>query len=272
MPGPSTVPWTDILADIAAEDVVPDAGTHFCRDLPAFFDGQIRNAARGIELVGLNQRVRGTRLNAARAASAAVRRRQVRLKIERGQNHAQENPRAQLLVEDAGVLADPADAGVFGIDALDQRSGVYITTGRDLRRAVTFSFRPDALFHLPQPAHDGIVIVFSAPGIAGDPATGLVVRYIGGIRLRGVVVNAANNDGPRPGNRRAQGSALQFPALIPRLQVFHFAGVAGFDPGRKVLQLGESCFTERSHTAKLKAGLAGGVPGDLGDVLHEAKT
>ena len=49
--------------------------------------------------------------------------------LERGEDHAEKQPRAELLIDDAGVLADPADAGVLGVDALDDRAGIDVAAG-----------------------------------------------------------------------------------------------------------------------------------------------
>ena len=68
----------------------------------------------------------GTGFEATRATSAAIRGRKVGLQFERGQDHSQEQPRAELLIDDAGILGDPAHPGVFRVDAFDERAGVDI--------------------------------------------------------------------------------------------------------------------------------------------------
>jgi hypothetical protein len=71
------VPGTDILADVASEDVAADAFAHFFGDRAALFDGQVRNAFVGIELVGRDQRVRRAGFDTAGATAAAIGRRQI---------------------------------------------------------------------------------------------------------------------------------------------------------------------------------------------------
>ena len=72
------IPGADVLADVAAEDVASHAVAQVLGDGAALFDGEIGNAAVGIELVGREKRVRGTGVEAASAGAAAVGRRQVR--------------------------------------------------------------------------------------------------------------------------------------------------------------------------------------------------
>ena len=48
---------------------------------------------------------------------------------QRGDEDAQQKPGTELLVDEAGVLADPADAGLSGQSAFDQRASIYIAAG-----------------------------------------------------------------------------------------------------------------------------------------------
>src|SRR5438045_684491 len=68
----AAVPRANILADVAAEDVVSHPGAHVFRNRAALFNGEIRDAAGGVELGRSHQRSRRTRVNAARATSAEV--------------------------------------------------------------------------------------------------------------------------------------------------------------------------------------------------------
>src|SRR5215510_5473999 len=99
-------------------------------------DGEIRNALRGIEHAWRADRVRRAGFNAERARTALIERRGVRFQIQAADDLAEEDPRTELGIDDAGVLADPADAGVARVDALLDRTGVDIRTcierlGRD---------------------------------------------------------------------------------------------------------------------------------------------
>ena len=122
------VPRADVLADVAAEDVIAHAGAQFLRNRPAQLDGQIRDAAARVQLSSRlpcgHDRVRRTSLDAARAAPAAIRRRRARLEIERRHDLAQKKPRSQRLVNQASVLADPAQPGQPREATLQQRRGI----------------------------------------------------------------------------------------------------------------------------------------------------
>ncbi len=47
-------------------------------------------------------------------------------RLDQRQDHSQKQPRSQLLINDAGILADPAYPGIFRIDALHQRAGIHV--------------------------------------------------------------------------------------------------------------------------------------------------
>ena len=79
-------------------------------------------------------------------------------------------------MNDAGVFADPANARIFGIDALHHRTSINIAAGlwmESMRARKLF----DCGFYLLETLEQGIVIILAAPGIAGDPAS----RWIVGI-------------------------------------------------------------------------------------------
>ena len=113
--------------------------------------------------------------------------RSIGLDFERRQDLAQKDPRADLLIDQAGVLADPAQAGLARVGALQQRRGVdadfVFVIAAELRRQ---------LFQTA--AHDVVIIV--APGVARDPASAGVVasRWIA---ARAVVELADADDGSR---------------------------------------------------------------------------
>ena len=95
-------------------------------------------------------------------------------KIKRSQNHAKKEPRSELLVDDAGILADPSDAGVFGVHAFDERAGVNVgaETVASCQLPVVSCVWPGAQFifnlylYLPQAALDGVVVIFAGPCVA----------------------------------------------------------------------------------------------------------
>jgi hypothetical protein len=107
------VPWADQLAVIAAENTVSDRFTELNRDGSVVFDGQITDAAPRVEPVGRDDRLCRADLDAARAGSAmafmAVGR---ALKRQVGEYLTEEKPGAAVLVDQAGLLADPAQLGI----------------------------------------------------------------------------------------------------------------------------------------------------------------
>ena len=93
---------------------------------PSMLDRQVGDAARRVEHARL-RRARGrTRLEAQRAGAALIERRRVRLERQAADDLGQEDPRPERRVDHAGVLADPADAGVLRVDALLHRTGVDV--------------------------------------------------------------------------------------------------------------------------------------------------
>src|SRR5258708_5919152 len=103
-------------------------------NLAPLFYGQIGDAQPRVQFAGCNNRLRWTAGTLPHAAPAAIRRRQVGGNLifreivfgeivfrenKRGKDYAQKQPRSKLLVDDARVFADPSDASVFGVHALD---------------------------------------------------------------------------------------------------------------------------------------------------------
>src|SRR5438105_14333209 len=66
------VPGTNILADIAAEYMVPNGRPELFSDYATLFNGQICDAETSIQLARRHNGLRGAGINAARAASTAV--------------------------------------------------------------------------------------------------------------------------------------------------------------------------------------------------------
>ena len=92
----TAVPRADVLADVAAVEPVahPRPGRRRC---PAVLDGQVRDAAAGIELVGRGDGAGRAGVDAAPARAAAVDRRLIGRQLERGDDLAQQQPRADVL-------------------------------------------------------------------------------------------------------------------------------------------------------------------------------
>ncbi len=119
-------------------------------DAAAFFDREISDATGGVHLVRERQRAGWTGVKATGATAAAVRRGQVGRQRQRGQQNAEKNPRSELLIDDAGVLAHPTDAGIARQDALHHRSGIDVApASQRLRRAGQSSARQVRLRTIP---------------------------------------------------------------------------------------------------------------------------
>src|SRR3546814_12432256 len=110
--------WSSDVCSSDLEDAVSDQRPQFEVDRAFVLDREVGNAASRIQPVGGGDRAGGTDLDAARTGAAMVaggrvdRQRQVQVDL------AEEEPAAAILVHQAGVLADPAQAGV------DRKSGV----------------------------------------------------------------------------------------------------------------------------------------------------
>src|SRR5580692_9853462 len=66
------IPWTNILADIAAENVVADRRAKLFRDGSSQFDVEIGYTARGVHDVGFGEGLSGTSIGTVRTGAATV--------------------------------------------------------------------------------------------------------------------------------------------------------------------------------------------------------
>ena len=156
---------------------------------------------RRVHLVRGGEGVGGAGVDAARAGAATVGGGEcelVWLECEGRDDDGEEEPRAELLVEDAGVFADPADACIAGVDALDDGAGIDEAAGLE-----GAEFGEELVAEFFQAAEQDFVVIRGAfavggPGVAGDPA-GSVGSGVGGARLGGIVIGGADNHGARPG-------------------------------------------------------------------------
>ena len=123
------VPGTGRKAIITSEDSVPDRFSKLNWNGTFQFDGEIGNAASGVELEGRGERVGGTGGEAARAGTAAVFLGLVRLQIQGGEDFPQKQPVAESAADEVGVFADKPDACPFCKLALEHRSGVRVPKG-----------------------------------------------------------------------------------------------------------------------------------------------
>jgi hypothetical protein len=87
-------------------------------------DGEVGNAAPRIEPIGRRERRGRANVEAGLAGAAMVALRRVRRQIERGENGAEEQPRAEFARHQIGVLALPAEAGGRRQRFLHHRRGI----------------------------------------------------------------------------------------------------------------------------------------------------
>ncbi len=202
------VPGTDLLADVAAEDPVAHLRPELLGDRPLQLDGQVGDAAAGVQLPGAADGVGGAGLDAAGAAPAAIGLEGfVRRQLQGGEQLAQQQPGAQLRVDEDRVLAEPADPGPPGVLPLQDRAVVDVRLHVGLRVQL-----PDRGRQLVQLLLEGGVVV-SAPGVAGDDGgegvagggPGGVVGIPGPPGPGGVAPVVRRRRGPpRPRRRRAR--------------------------------------------------------------------
>src|SRR5205823_6889271 len=126
--GGAAVPGADVLANVAAEDVTAHGAADRLRDGIAELDREVGNAearVHGVAGASAHDGFGGTGLYAAAARAAAIGRRRIGSDFDRDEQFAQEEPRAGLLVDQAGVPADPAQAGQPCIRALQKGRRIH---------------------------------------------------------------------------------------------------------------------------------------------------
>src|SRR5690606_22154205 len=119
------VPGTHQLAVVAAEDAVADRRAQLLRDPAVVLDGQVGDATPRIQPVGRGDRPGRTGGDAAAAGAAMRAGRRIHRQRQVQVNLAEEEPGAAVLVDQAGVLADPAQPGVAPQCALQHRRRVH---------------------------------------------------------------------------------------------------------------------------------------------------
>src|ERR1035437_3256295 len=121
----AAVPRTNLLADVASEDVPAHPVAMLLRNRASQLDREVRNAApriqRPLPFTIQYDRFRRTRVDASRARPAAVRRWTARLQLQRRHDLAQKKPRPQRLMNQARILPDPSQARLSRVTSFQQR-------------------------------------------------------------------------------------------------------------------------------------------------------
>ena len=116
------VPRADREAVVAAVDAVADPAAQFARDRAFVLDGEVGDAAPGVEPVGRRKGAGRADVEAGPAGSAMVGFRLVGRELEIGQDRAEEQPRAEFARHQIGVLALPTDASPLRRAAFPSRA------------------------------------------------------------------------------------------------------------------------------------------------------
>jgi hypothetical protein len=171
------VPRADVEAFVAAVNAVADEGAEFRGDGAFEFDGEVGDAAAGVELVGRGDGAGGAGVEAALASAAVIALGDVGLKLEAGDNFTEKEPGAEARMDEHGAFALPTDSGTLGERLFEDGTGVDVDFGGGAGLAELFGegleFRQ----------HDVMIIL--AKGVAGDAAAG------GGL---GLIIIEANDD------------------------------------------------------------------------------
>src|SRR4029077_5886989 len=101
------VPWTDGEAVVAAVDSVADCGSQFARNRTLVLNGEIGNAAPGIELVRCRKCRGRTNIQARAACSATIGLGRICRHVERRENRAEEKPGPEFARNKICMLALP---------------------------------------------------------------------------------------------------------------------------------------------------------------------
>ena len=198
LPGPARelVPRADRETVVAAIDAIAHGGAQVARDMPLVLDGEIGDAAPGIELVGRGEGICGADVEAAAAGPAAVPVRRIGREFEGGEDGAEEEPGAEVAADEVRVLALPAESRRGGERLLHHRRGI----DEDLHAGVEFRHHP-ARERL-EAFLDQVMIVAIA-GIDRDRAA-RGPRERGEGVFRGAVVHPQHDDRAHLGPERAR--------------------------------------------------------------------
>ena len=92
----------------------------------AQFDSRIGDALPAVQNIGLDNRLRRTCIDASSARTTPIRDREVCIDFEIGEDTTEEQPGAGFLINDAGILSEPPNAGIFGVNAFQKRTCVDV--------------------------------------------------------------------------------------------------------------------------------------------------
>ena len=193
------VPGARQLAVVATEDAVADQRAQFFVDAARVLDGQVADAAPGVHAVGRDDRAGRADVDAARAGPAMRAGGRVDRQRQVDEQFAEEEPAAAIAIDQAAVLADPAEPGVARECAFQHRRGID---------EHAMAERPDGRRHRIREALQAVsheLVVIATQRIAGHVGAFAVVQVGPGRRLVLAVVEA---DRHHPQRARHQGRRL----------------------------------------------------------------
>lgn len=186
-----TVPGADQLAIIAAENPVAHGLAEFQRNGAARLDGEITDTAPRVELIGCDDGARRANINTGTATAAVRAHRRIHRQGEVGEQLAEKKEGAGLTVDDQGVFADPAEAGLLRHGFFQYRCGVD-------KSAVTHGAAAgdNTVGQLLQALADHLVVV-TTQRVAGNIGAAAVLQRFPGARVFRQVVHAYRDDALR---------------------------------------------------------------------------
>src|SRR3546814_10900507 len=120
------VPGACQLAVVATEDAIADQWTQGFIDAAVVFDGEVADAAPGIDTIRCDDGAGWTDVDAARAGAAMRAGRRVHWQRQVGKDLTEEKPGAVAAVDQATVFADPAEPGITCQGAFQQIGRAHV--------------------------------------------------------------------------------------------------------------------------------------------------
>src|SRR6202049_3772049 len=233
IPGKSNIPWTDILADVAAVDETADLSPLLRRNRALRLDREVGDALGGVQHAGRREGSGRAGVQTASAAAASIRVEwRICHEIELDEEHADEKEGPNTRVDKIGVLPEPSEPGATREIALENGTGVDISLSAN--RSANLRLEP--AMQLVEPDRNDMVVVVT-PRVTGDGAARLATAIVQTDHDRG--------SGPRDGPPRV--AALRRPAR----EIVHLARVATLDPCVERIRCLHG--TERGDTDKIEA-------------------
>ncbi len=121
-----SVSGTNILTNVAPVHVCTEIGSARVGDSRLNLDGEVRETARGIDYPGFDDGTSRTGFQAECACSALIKGWNICLQWKTTEDLGKKEPRPELVINDARVLADLAEPRVLRVHPLLNRSGVNI--------------------------------------------------------------------------------------------------------------------------------------------------